>query len=86
MATALPGGAMIPFSPVAPTGGRLFTASQNLMTGAISVRPIKEIQALNPSTGRVHTWREKGRCLLFADDLGAVKRVRKVARLAGRKR
>ncbi len=86
MARALPGGAMIPFDPVAPSGGRLFGATRNLNTGALSVRPIKEIQAVNPMTGRIHTWREKGRCLLWSDDLAGVKRVRRVARLAGRKR
>ncbi|MEE8507771.1 MAG: hypothetical protein V3T07_01790 [Myxococcota bacterium] len=88
MAHALPGGAAIgsPFPAVSPQGGRLFGATQNMMTGAVSVRAIKEIQAINPMTGRVHTWREKGRCLLWSDDLSAVKRVAKVARRAGRRR
>ncbi len=86
MARALPGGAMIPFDPVGVAGGRLFNATQNLNTGAITVRAKRELQAINPSSGRIETWRHKGACLLFAEDFASVKRVRRVARKAGRKR
>lgn len=84
MATALPGGALLPRPQ--SLGGGLFRGTQNMTTGAMSVRPLKEIQAINPLTGRIHTWREKGRCLLWSDDLAAVKRVSRVARKARRKR
>jgi len=43
----------------------------------------KEVHVMGPN-GKQHTYRNKGRTLLFADDLAAVKRVRRAAAQANR--
>jgi len=50
-----------------------------------AARPIREINAVNPVTGRIEFWRHMGRPLLFAGDLQAVKRVKRVAAKARRR-
>lgn len=55
--------------------------------GAQTARPIREIQQVNPATGKIHVWRHMGRALLYSGDLAACKRVtrisKRVARAAG---
>lgn len=50
-------------------------------TGDPRITPLREVDAIHPVTGKVITYRNKGRTILFADDLAAVKRVRRVHRI-----
>jgi len=61
-------------------GGALFTSAQSR-----SVRPVREITALHPVTGRPVTWVNRGRALLYSGDLNSCRRVAKVASLANKR-
>jgi len=79
---ALPGGFA---SPVA-AGNRIFTPHQNLVTGAVTVRAAREVQFMNPITGKIVTYLNAGRPLLWSGDLSACKRVNRIAARAKRSR
>ncbi len=82
---ALPGGARLQ-QPVAPQAGRVFNVTQNLTTGAISVRPRAQLNFTHPVTGSTIMYRNMGRPILWSGDLAATKRVRKAAARARRSR
>lgn len=54
--------------------------------GMARVHPVREITERNPATGRIEVWRHMGRAILFSGDMACAKRVKRIARLAGRKR
>lgn len=66
------GGGMVP--------GQLFTQASSQ-----TVRPVHEITAIHPVTGRPVVWVNRGRPLLYSGDLGACKRVARVAGLANKR-
>jgi len=51
---------------------------------ASGVRAVPEIQARNPVTGRINTWKNMGRPVLFSGDLATCKRVNKISARVGR--
>lgn len=48
------------------------------------VRAVPEIQARNPVTGRVNTWKNMGRPVLYSGDLQTCKRVNRISARVGR--
>ncbi len=79
---ALPGG----FQSPVPAAGRIFTPHQNLVTGAVTVRAAREVQFMNPVTGKIVTYLNAGRPVLFTGDFAACKRVNRIAARARRRR
>lgn len=47
---------------------------------AVSARPISQIEAVNPMTGKTHVWKHMGRPVLYTGDLAACRRVNRVAK------
>jgi Leu/Phe-tRNA-protein transferase len=72
-------------SPALASGGRIYSFHQNMITGHVSARQ-KGFFAANPVSGAMQHWSPSGRCILFAGDLAAKKRVERVARHAGGRR
>ncbi len=93
MADRLPGGAVIPGGGGAisaeaarPLAGRVFNTTQNLNTGAISLRARPLLMFLNPATGNPVWYKNMGRPILWSGDLACAKRVAKISRRVGRRR
>lgn len=63
-----------------------FIPSEMIVRGTRSggVRALSQVHAVHPITGRLMTYKNMGRCVLFSGDLSAAKRVRKVAARARR--
>lgn len=80
-----PGGSTIfdlPAVDIVPQGHRSHTPFARSLTPR-TVGMAKEVQVQGPN-GKTHVYRNKGRALLYADDLAAVKRVRRAAAQANR--
>jgi hypothetical protein len=69
-------------APALASGQRIYAYHQNMITGHVSARQ-KGFFAPNPVSGAMQHWTPSGRCILFAGDLAAKKRVERVARHAG---
>lgn len=54
--------------------------------GNMAMRARRELHAINPATGAIHTYKNMGRPVLYSGDLAACKRVNKIARRARRPR
>lgn len=55
--------------------------------GTATARPIRDLTAVNPVTGKVEFWRHMGRPILFSGDLAQMRRTRKIgAKFASRSR
>jgi len=93
MADRLPGGAVIPggggvisAEAARPLAGRVFNTTQNLNTGAISLRARPLLMFQNPMTGNPVWYKNMGRPILWAGDIACAKRVAKIASRVGRRR
>lgn len=54
--------------------------------GGESVRAVREIQAVNPKTGKIGIWRYMGHPILYSGDLATCKRVARISRRVARRR
>lgn len=93
VADRLPGGAVIPSQgglisaeSAIPFAGRVFNTTQNLNTGAVSVRARRLLMFQNPMTGSPVWFKNVGRPILWSGDLATCKRVNRIARRVARRR
>ncbi len=54
--------------------------------GQTRATPVREIQAVNPDTGKIGVWKYMGRPILYTGDLAACKRVQRISRRVARRR
>ncbi len=54
--------------------------------GQARARPVSEITAVNPVTGKLAVWKYMGRPILYSGDLAACRRVGRVSRRVARAR
>lgn len=70
--------------PMAGAGG--LSPAGMFTSGYTSARPIREIQQVNPVTGKIHVWRHMGNPVLYSGDLATCRRVDRVAKRVAKAR